>query len=553
MKIKRELRIYLYSFCFFCFFASLIVISFISKENELKTKIIESDQIVYAKIVNNYIEKNHLQPDNLNKLSDLSFLFPENIHLTVLNKKGDLLFDQFALNENFEQKKNIKFLYYKKLKKDYIIRIGFPYTSEIKDFLKPNLMYIVFIILLFILGFLFLSFVYNSFSYSIKKMKYYLTCFRRDETFPSHISFADEKLSEIQALIVEICNQLELNKKGILLEREKLLEHFHFAEEGISFFTPSFENIYTNSHFIQYLNILLNQTTFDVNILFTSPVFGKFVKFLKNPEKKNTFSKKLHANGRHFFVQVILFDDKSFEIIIRDISGIEENDFDKTAMTNNIAHELRTPVTGVRGYLETLIEHKNLPPEKKDEYMQRAYAQIVRLSDIIQDITLLSKTKEAPQYFTTEDVNIHEMLRDLIEIDLKEAIEKNKSTVNIQVSEKVIIKGNRTLLYSIFGNLVNNALKHAGENTAITIHNYMEDDNYYYFSVSDNGTGIEEKHLKSIFERFYRINEGRTRDKGSSGLGLPIVKDAVNFHKGEILAKNKTGGGLEFLFTLRKK
>lgn len=553
MKIKRELCIYLYSFGFFSFFASLIVISFINKEKELKTKIIESDQIVYAKIVSNYIEKNHLQPDNLNKLSNLSFLFPENVSLTVLNKKGDFLFDQSFFIENFEQQKSTKFLYYKDLKKDYIIRIGFPYTSEIKDFLKPNRMYIVFIILLFILGFLFLSFVYISFNRSIKKMNYYLTCFRRNETFPAHISFANEKLEDIQTLIVEICNRLELNKKGILLEREKLLEHFHFAEEGISFFMPSFENIYTNSHFIQYLNILLQQTTFDVNTLFTSPVFGELVNFLKNPEEKNTFSSKLYANGRHFFVQVIIFDDKSFEIIIRDISETEESDFNKTAMINNIAHELRTPVTGVRGYLETLIEHKNLLPEKKDDYIQRAYKQIIRLSEIIQNVTLLSKTKEASPYFTMEDVNIHEMLHDLIEIDLKEAIEKNKSIVNVQVSENVIIKGNRTLLYSIFENLINNALKHAGENTAITIHNYMEDDNYYYFSVSDNGTGIEEKHLKSIFERFYRINEGRTRDKGGSGLGLPIVKDAVDFHKGEILAKNRTGGGLEFLFTLRKK
>jgi two-component system OmpR family sensor kinase/two-component system phosphate regulon sensor histidine kinase PhoR len=252
-------------------------------------------------------------------------------------------------------------------------------------------------------------------------------------------------------------------------------------------------------------------------------------------------------------VQVILFDDKSFEIIIRDISEVEKNNFDRTEMMNNIAHELRTPVTGVRGYLETLIEYKNLSPEKREDFIQRAYKQIVRLSGIIQDVTLLSKTKEAPQYFMLEDVNISEMLHDLLEIDMKEAIEKNKSVVNLQVSENVIIKGNRTLLYSIFGNLINNALTHGGENLTITIHNYMEDDDYYYFSFSDTGKGVEEKYLKSIFERFYRINEGRTRDKGGSGLGLPIVKEAVDFHKGEILVKNRTEGGLEFLFTLCKK
>jgi signal transduction histidine kinase len=117
----------------------------------------------------------------------------------------------------------------------------------------------------------------------------------------------------------------------------------------------------------------------------------------------------------------------------------------------------------------------------------------------------------------------------------------------------VVVRGNRTLIQSIFYNLSTNALKYAGENITITIRNYMEDDEYYYFSFFDNGTGIDNKHLDHIFERFYRITEGRTRDKGGSGLGLAIVKDAVNFHKGAILAKNRAEGGLEFLFTLQKK
>jgi signal transduction histidine kinase len=123
----------------------------------------------------------------------------------------------------------------------------------------------------------------------------------------------------------------------------------------------------------------------------------------------------------------------------------------------------------------------------------------------------------------------------------------------LQVGREVVVQGNRTLLYSIFFNLCTNTLKYAGENITITIHNYMEDDEYYYFSFSDDGTGIEEKYLDHIFERFYRITEGRTRDKGGSGLGLSIVKEAVSFHHGVIRAKNRPKGGLEFLFTIRKQ
>lgn len=115
------------------------------------------------------------------------------------------------------------------------------------------------------------------------------------------------------------------------------------------------------------------------------------------------------------------------------------------------------------------------------------------------------------------------------------------------------IEGNHTLLYSIFRNLIDNALSYAGENITIGIDNYTEDNEFYYFSLYDTGCGVEEAFLDRIFDRFYRINEGRSRKNGGSGLGLSIVKNAVLFHKGQISAKNRKDGGLEFIFSLRKK
>jgi signal transduction histidine kinase len=248
-------------------------------------------------------------------------------------------------------------------------------------------------------------------------------------------------------------------------------------------------------------------------------------------------------------VRVNIFDDKSFEIIINDITKQEKTRRLKQEMTGNITHELRTPVTGIRGCLETILEHR-LEPEKKDYFIKSAYEQVLSLSELIQDMSLITKIEEAPQSFKLKSVNIAHLL-----FGLKEEFSASLQEKNIQmewkIDENVVVKGNQNLIYSIFRNLTDNVVRYAGNNVKISISRYSEDKDFYYFSYSDTGVGISgEQHLNRLFERFYRVNEGRTRDTGGSGLGLSIVKNAVAFHKGTIVAKNKAGGGLEFLFKL---
>lgn len=217
-------------------------------------------------------------------------------------------------------------------------------------------------------------------------------------------------------------------------------------------------------------------------------------------------------------------------------------------LTGNIAHELRTPVTSIRGYLETVLDTK-LPPEKKQYFINQAFSQTIVLSDLIRDIGLINKMEEAPSKFQFDAVCINELLNN-VKADLQLILQEKRIEMEWNIPENLIIYGNRNLLYSIFRNLADNAIRYAGENIKIEITGNC-DNQFCYFSFSDNGVGIDDIHLERLFERFYRINEGRTRDSGGSGLGLSIVKNAVTFHKGFITANNKEKGGLEFLFSLK--
>lgn len=164
---------------------------------------------------------------------------------------------------------------------------------------------------------------------------------------------------------------------------------------------------------------------------------------------------------------------------------------------------------------------------------------------------MLTKIEEASDRFELESVNIRALLYEL-ESDLAEKMAEKGDRFMVEVDEQVVLYGSRTLLYSIFRNLTENAIAYGGEDIDIVIRCYSGNEDVFYFEFHDTGAGLEEKHLVRIFERFYRVNEGRTRKTGGSGLGLSIVKNAVLFHKGSILARNRAEGGLSFLITFPK-
>jgi two-component system OmpR family sensor kinase/two-component system phosphate regulon sensor histidine kinase PhoR len=156
----------------------------------------------------------------------------------------------------------------------------------------------------------------------------------------------------------------------------------------------------------------------------------------------------------------------------------------------------------------------------------------------------------AANVLTMERVDVSQLFADIVQ-ETALAFENRKMTLSNSLSQGIIVRGNPSLLYSVFRNLVDNALNYAGQGTVVKVY-AVEETDYWHFVFTDNGVGIPPEHLPRIFERFYRIDKGRSRSLGGTGLGLAIVKNAVMLHGGTIIAKPTEGGGLTFEFSIKK-
>jgi signal transduction histidine kinase len=580
MKTNYKQKLFLYIVVIFALFSSGVIFLEQSRERQHKTEALEEKLDAFACIIHEELNR---CPDQTACLDSLLALFPENIRLTLIDRQGYVLYDnavkETAQMENHAQRPEIvdarekgtgrdirisssnekEYLYYAKQFNKHYIRVALPYDIQVRHFLKPDNLFLYSIIMLFIVMLALINFVAGRFGKSIKQLRDFTLFIENGEksknnsSFPILYSpFPKDELGEIGAKIALNYRHLKESEKEIALEREKLLQHVHTSEEGLCFFSATQSVEFYNGLFIQYLNIIADNANSNPANVFSDRSFEKITSFIFNREKPdNYFETQINKQGKNFMVRVNIFDDKSFEIIINDITKQEKTRRLKQEMTGNITHELRTPVTGIRGCLETIMEHR-LEPEKKDYFIRSAYEQVLALSELIQDMSLITKIEETPQSFQLEAVNINSLLQ-----SLKEEFAPSLQEKNIQMEwdrlENAVVKGNRNLIYSIFRNLTDNAIRYAGSNIRIMVSCYNVDKDFYYFSYSDTGAGISgEQHLNRLFERFYRVNEGRTRDTGGSGLGLSIVKNAIAFHKGTIVAKNRSEGGLEFLFKLPK-
>lgn len=440
-----------------------------------------------------------------------------------------------------------------------IIRSALPYTVNLTKALQADSHYLWFAIAisLVLIGILY-SFTHKL-GMSITQLQQFAMKADRNEPIDSDMqrAFPKNELGEISQHIIQIYHRLHKTKENLYIEREKLITHLRISHEGLGVFTKEKKEILVNKLFTQYINFLSDKNLNSTEKFFSIPELLPISEFIDknkenhmaNEEKRMSF--EVSKNGCIFSIGCIIFQDDSFEVSINDITQKEEQARLKRQLTQNIAHELKTPVSSIQGYLETIVNNPDLPRERISSFLERSYAQSNRLAYLLRDISQLTRMEDAPPMQEKEWISISLMMQNILEEVALQLDEKRITAHNI-LPDSLSVYGNSSMLYSIFRNLTDNAIAYGGMDIDITVRCFRQDEQFYYFSFADTGVGISEEHLGRIFERFYRVDKGRSRKLGGTGLGLSIVKNAVLQHGGTIFAKSHPKGGLEFIFTIAK-
>ncbi|HAL45470.1 MAG TPA: hypothetical protein DCP47_06110 [Phycisphaerales bacterium] len=246
-------------------------------------------------------------------------------------------------------------------------------------------------------------------------------------------------------------------------------------------------------------------------------------------------------------IETITKDQSETQAVLASMNRLENIRRDFVA---NVSHELKTPITSIKGFVETLLEGDLADMAQTRQFLSVIAKNTQRLDAIIDDLLSLSRLEEggSKRNIVFKTAYLKSILVNAIELSKIKA-EQKQITINLNCLDNLKINANTLLLEQAVFNLIDNAIKYSEPNKAVNV-SAQESEKEIFISVQDSGFGIEDKHLPRIFERFYVVDKSRSRKMGGTGLGLAIVKHVINLHKGFVTVQSEVGKGSTFTIHL---
>lgn len=261
---------------------------------------------------------------------------------------------------------------------------------------------------------------------------------------------------------------------------------------------------------------------------------------------RNVYDEPLHINapgdsGKRLEIQIALFGENERLIIVRDISQLHRLELMRKDFVGNVSHELGTPITVIKGYLEAILDNIQDLDGKWEKPVIQMHQQSSRMENIVKDLLALSALETGTPSRKQSSFALIQLLSEIVN-DARQIFAQQDHQFSLSCDENIKFIGDRGELYSAIANLVSNAAKYTPYQGKINILIRLSED-FLEAHVEDNGPGIEAQHLPRLTERFYRVDVSRSSETGGTGLGLAIVKHIVNRHDGELTISSEVGKG----------
>lgn len=298
--------------------------------------------------------------------------------------------------------------------------------------------------------------------------------------------------------------------------------------------------IYRNSAY-RLLNDKLSKASIDLDNILKNHL----IEILSLEKRIYPFPYRLTLEGINFkFLFAVIKFPKIFPVLV--IDKEKENAKFKQEITRNISHELKTPLTSIRGYIETILGNPLMEQELKRHFLDRALKNVERLEELIRDLAVLDMASDGSRYLKKKKCNLSQIIFNTVK-NLEFRAEQAGIDVKLTgFPEELPMIGDPRLLEAVFINLIENGIKYSRPGDSVSVNYLGVYSGYYEIEVYDTGLGIPEEYHDKIFERFFRIDSGRSRKTGGTGLGLSIVKHAIAFHNGTIEIDKSYAPGTKF-------
>ncbi len=357
---------------------------------------------------------------------------------------------------------------------------------------------------------------------------------------PEYLGIADQHVSSIV--------DLQKNNQAKQNELENLVSQFNemitALPDAVIVMAASGEILSSNHAASELLQINpVTDVSHRITQLIRDPAFTDF--FFAGKFDQPLEIRGLAANEPELSIRIFSFGEDRLVLIAQDMSQSARIYEMRRSFISNASHELRTPLTVILGYLETLSEHQELPDECKTA-VQSAESQAKRMKQLVEDLLTLSRIESTTAVAKdTDAIPVTSLITDVVE-DSKLSMWFTNHEIKLQIETDVMLKGDLQEIHSVISNLISNAIKHTSAGTVINTIWRLTDDESAEFIVEDNGEGIAPEHIDRLTERFYRVDAGRSREKGGTGLGLSIVKHIIERHEGQLTITSKLGQGTKF-------